>query len=501
MLGSVLAVASPASAAGSTDVSVSPTDKSVTAGNTVTYDIVVETADTGVGSYDFTLNSSNGTIATIQSVDAKGGGTEDITINDDGTSASVVVAFASIDAGEAVLATVTISGKKAGDATLDLSVDDVTDEDANSYTLEAVTDGTLTVNPNIDPKDGTEVSVTPESRTVTAVNETTYDISVAAAAGGIGSYGFTFRSSNPEAATITDIDLAGNPTSQTVDFAADDSSVTVDASGADTDDFDSVTVATVTVSGDAAGSADLTLELSTLENESGVAYNVTAVNNASITVEAGAGDEGTAVSLSPAEPSTSVNGASEIDVVVGDAPAGIAAWDVNVSVANVSTATITDVTLHDDAGTTDNTIASGGGWVSSASFGGSIAGGTDIAIMTVTVTGQAVGTVDLEVTVNDLTDADANSYTISETSGATLTVLSGPGDVTGNGDAALDPDNDGAFEDVNGDGRASITDVQVLFVNRNDPAFQDNAAFFDFSGDGRLSIVDVQSLFLEILSG
>jgi outer membrane protein assembly factor BamB len=41
----------------------------------------------------------------------------------------------------------------------------------------------------------------------------------------------------------------------------------------------------------------------------------------------------------------------------------------------------------------------------------------------------------------------------------------GPGDVTGDGQAATDPDGDGYYEDVNGDGSFTILDVQALYAN------------------------------------
>jgi hypothetical protein len=68
----------------------------------------------------------------------------------------------------------------------------------------------------------------------------------------------------------------------------------------------------------------------------------------------------------------------------------------------------------------------------------------------------------------------------------------GPGDVSGNGVAAKDPDSDGKYEDINGNGRIDLLDVQVLFSSLSQ--FKGNQAF-DINKDGKVDLLDVQSLF------
>jgi PKD repeat protein len=76
----------------------------------------------------------------------------------------------------------------------------------------------------------------------------------------------------------------------------------------------------------------------------------------------------------------------------------------------------------------------------------------------------------------------------------------GPGPVVGD-DAPTDPDGDGLFEDVNGDGNATGTDVTALFTNIGSPAVQDNPSAFDFNGDGQVTGSDVTALFTELAQG
>ena len=61
-----------------------------------------------------------------------------------------------------------------------------------------------------------------------------------------------------------------------------------------------------------------------------------------------------------------------------------------------------------------------------------------------------------------------------------------------------DPDGDGRYEDLNGDGESDIADVQAMFANRDDELIRGNPDAFDFNDDGTADVVDVQRLFDEV---
>jgi PKD repeat protein len=61
--------------------------------------------------------------------------------------------------------------------------------------------------------------------------------------------------------------------------------------------------------------------------------------------------------------------------------------------------------------------------------------------------------------------------------------------------APLDPDGDGAYEDVNGNGRADFADVALLFEALAWCAEHEPAAVFDFNANGRIDFADVVALF------
>jgi hypothetical protein len=86
--------------------------------------------------------------------------------------------------------------------------------------------------------------------------------------------------------------------------------------------------------------------------------------------------------------------------------------------------------------------------------------------------------------------------------GVALTVLedgmpAGELIVGGSAAPAQDPDGDGVFEDVNGDGEVTPGDATVLFraVFAGDAAVTDNPARFDVNGDGEVTAGDATVLF------
>lgn len=120
----------------------------------------------------------------------------------------------------------------------------------------------------------------------TAVGETaTVPVVVSEAEGGVGAYNLTVAVEDPDVATVVDIELAGDPGVREVEIAPDGSHVTVRAALMDTADAGEVTVATVTVAGEAAGKTDLTVAVETLGDEAGSPYAVTAEKGTSLTVE------------------------------------------------------------------------------------------------------------------------------------------------------------------------------------------------------------------------
>ncbi|AWB26706.1 dockerin type I domain-containing protein [Halococcoides cellulosivorans] len=65
-------------------------------------------------------------------------------------------------------------------------------------------------------------------------------------------------------------------------------------------------------------------------------------------------------------------------------------------------------------------------------------------------------------------------------------------------DQMTDPDGDGLYEDLSGNGKIDFPDVNYLFQNAQSDTIQENVQYFDFTGDGRVDPQDVLALFEQV---
>jgi endonuclease YncB( thermonuclease family) len=75
----------------------------------------------------------------------------------------------------------------------------------------------------------------------------------------------------------------------------------------------------------------------------------------------------------------------------------------------------------------------------------------------------------------------------------------GPAALPGNGTVPQDVDNDGVYEDLNGDGELTLADVQLYFeevVGNSSSAYvKNNRQYFDVAGDRSITLNDVEALY------
>lgn len=151
-----------------------------------------------------------------------------------------------------------------------------TDTDTVEVTVEDTTE------PVAEPQ--TNVSLSPESSEISSGQTQTYDVVVGSADGGVGAYNTTVSLENVSVASITNVSFAGSPELINVSYAADNSSVTVSAALSDTTDTGRVSIASITVEAEDAGSSELSVYTRSLGTENGTSYNITTQNTASISV-------------------------------------------------------------------------------------------------------------------------------------------------------------------------------------------------------------------------
>jgi subtilisin len=92
-------------------------------------------------------------------------------------------------------------------------------------------------------------------------------------------------------------------------------------------------------------------------------------------------------------------------------------------------------------------------------------------------------------------DGDGDTDTSSSDSDSDGSEPSSDGSGGSSTPSSSDPNGDGRYEDVNGDGREDVVDVQRLFTTRDEVS---DDGPFDFNGNGRVNVVDVQRLFSQM---
>jgi secreted PhoX family phosphatase len=187
----------------------------------------------------------------------------------------------------------------------------------------------------------------------------------------------------------------------------------------------------------------------------------------------------------------------EVELTAPTLPHGLAGGRITVGVEHHSVATITDATYTGDLELTRAPQIRDGGAAVEFRFADverAIEDGSlDVSLAAIELEGVDTGTTDLTVQVHALDDDDGAAIEPQTRGGMVVTgppaLGSGPG-----GKAPTDPDGDGRYEDVNGNGRLDYDDVVTLFENLEEDSVQLNADAFDFNENGRIDYADVVAL-------
>jgi hypothetical protein len=187
-------------------------------------------------------------------------------------------------------------------------------------------------------------------------------------------------------------------------------------------------------------------------------------------------------------------------VVAEDVDAGVGGYNVTVSTDDVGVANITDFTVV-SGGNVDATFASDNSSLNVRVQASDTNQTGEVTLLRVEVTGVSEGQTPVDLSVTNVFDESqvVRPYTVTASQGATVAVVSGPPVLF---DGALferptDPDNDGLFEDLDGNGRVSIRDSLLLFYNTDSEIIRENKQFFDYSGEGNLNLRDSLLLFYQ----
>ena len=197
--------------------------------------------------------------------------------------------------------------------------------------------------------------------------------------------------------------------------------------------------------------------------------------------------------------STADNTTTTANLTLADAPNGLTGYDIVLNATDNGTVAFNETaTNYSDAfDMTENvTITDNGSTLTleAADLNGSVSAGEEsIILATIGIDGVTNGTVELSVEPERI---DANQESIdARTNDTEFTVVDAPELV--NDTQVRDTDEDGEYEDLNGNGETDYDDVVELFDERESQDVKDSASLFDYTDTGDVGFYDIAALYEE----
>lgn len=271
-----------------------------------------------------------------------------------------------------------------------------------------------------DDPGAVDVSLEPANQTVDAGGEAAYDIVVKGATEDIGAYMMTVELGDSSVATVTDFEQAHNPTFDNTEVSDDKVAVSTAMGDNVIAGNKTITLGTVTVTGEDGGETELTFAGGTEEVDIVDAddnrYSVTTAAGGALQVDQPTVDVG----LAPAEQAVGVEEQTGYELVVEGPTEGISAYTMSVTLDNTSVATV-DGFEHAHDPTFDDTVVTADGVNVSAALGNDTIEGSEAVVLgTLTVSGQTAGTTGLSFAEGGIEVAlDDNSVTPYATNAVT----------------------------------------------------------------------------------
>lgn len=204
------------------------------------------------------------------------------------------------------------------------------------------------------------------------------------------------------------------------------------------------------------------------------------------------------ISFMPLNASVEVGGTTEYALILNTAPEGLAGYTLNVDSGTEGVAEIVNVTYPDWAMPT-NTSALPDTMVEMKvgdMMDNITAGAMNVSLANITVRGVMEGQTNLSVEVVRMT-ADGGGPIMPEmmTAALNVTAVAPPPVFPGYQNPPTDPNNDGWYEDINGNGEIEYDDVIALYTNMQWVEENNLVSFFDFNNNGEIDYDDVVMLF------
>lgn len=516
------------SAAGDTEVSVEPSNETVTENDVQTFEIVVENATDDVQGFNFTVSLSDSSAADIvgaspgASVDSNQSFSADISSDNSSVTVDALLASQSqvFNSTTPTIVTVDVEGVAAGQTELDTDLATSTSpyvgiaaEAGAKYNVTASNAATIDI---VQPQPNFQVSnlSAPASATAGETINVTADVTNVGTANGSQDVGFRLDgtelgnvsvSLNVSETALVDfsVDTSGTPSGTYTHgiFTADSNQTAQISITQPESDFqvsnldapavvtqgDNVTVnATVTNAGTASGNDTVEFR-----------FDGSVVSSTNVSLDPGQSQD-VSVTLDTSGQTT------------GDYTHGFFTSDNNqtaqISIVSSPTATfqvsnlsVPSTATKGDAVPVNATITNVGNADGTAAVE-VIVDGNPVTTTNVSVVASASQTYSITLNTSNLS---VGNHTIEIATGGSsvssqLTVNQAGIQLPGTAGPAQSIDSDPLLEDVDGDGSANVFDAIELYNQRNTPAVQNNPQFFDFDGDSNINVFDAIELFNKI---
>lgn len=387
--------------AGTTSVRLDSDKTTVKQGGVTRFDIVVSSANGGVGAADGEISLSNSDVAEITDVSmASSAELTDVTISDDGDAVSFRGALMDTqNSGSVTIGTVLIRGKQTGDTNILLSMDVLSDESGNPYQIGVTPDRSISVTRS---QSSVDLNLQADSQTVEVGSSVEFEVTRA----------------DTSAPVRANVSIAGN------DYST---GVTGSTNVEITEEMIS-DAGTVSAVARKRPTADETFQSDYLTLDAGSSTDAQQPSSPQPTDPQQPSSpqpskaNGTTIAIEPTESTIESNGQQQFRLVAHNVDDGVGAVTATAMVQSTEVAKITDVTPVGSPGIEDTSVDSTGKSASLqlALMDADRTAPVEIAEITVEATGN--GQTVITPNVSALGTSNGSSYKVDSTISATVAV-------------------------------------------------------------------------------
>ena len=206
------------------------------------------------------------------------------------------------------------------------------------------------------------------------------------------------------------------------------------------------------------------------------------------------------ISFVPSTVNLSPGSSQQVQVVMDSVPKGLAGFNITFNVSDPGIANITGISFPSWANVSlsrNSTLPSNGVWIKTIDLDGAkpnhtvVPGATNVILGNITITGKKAGTANLNVSKSLITADGGNSITPVVTVGKISILVIFPNCNS----LPNDKNNDGLYEDVNGDGKFDFGDVLTYYYNIQWIPSNEPKNLFNYNNDAFIDFGDVLTLY------